>query len=284
MTSATNRDGATGDRTVVIRPAERFKGIDFRELWAFRTLLLQLTMRRFKTTFDDQYLGLVWAVARPLLMMLVFVAFKNLSSAQVGEEIPYFLYIYSGLILWFYFVEAVMETSTAVKQDIGIIKKVYFPRIISPLSAIFGNLMTLSISAVPLIIMMIVFQEPPGLHILLLPLVLLQVALLILGAGCLFAALSLLGRDWEQLLGFSLYIGLFVSPVIFAPSLIPEQWHALYFANPMAGTLMAFRSVLFEAASFPWTTWLYSCAITVIVLSVGIYAFQRSERYFSETL
>jgi lipopolysaccharide transport system permease protein len=282
MTGTTS--GERGDEVVVIRPAQAFKGIDLRELWAFRTLLFQLSMRRFKTTFEDQYLGLVWAVARPLIMMFVFVTFKNLSSARVGEEIPYFLFIYSGLILWFYFIEAVVETSGAVRQDISIIKKVYFPRIISPLSAIFGNLMVLSISAVPIVVMMIVFGEYPGWRIVLLPLVMAQVALLILGVGCLFAALSLLGRDWEQFLAFALYVGLFVSPVIYAPSLIPEAYRAIYFANPMAASLMAFRSALFDHASFPWTTWLYSCALTVLVLAIGIYAFQRAERFFSETL
>lgn len=278
-------DGQTKiDEVIVIRPAQAFKWIDLRELWAYRALLFQLSMRRFKTTFEGQYLGLLWAVARPLIMMFVFVTFKNLSGAKVGEEIPYFLYIYSGLILWFYFIEAVIETSTAVRQDIGIIKKVYFPRIISPLSAIFGNLMVLSISAVPLIVMMVIFGQFPGWRIALLPLVMAQVALLILGVGCLFAALSLLGRDWEQFLGFALYIGLFVSPVIYAASLIPEAFRAIYFANPMAGSLMAFRSVLFDHASFPWTTWLYSCAVTLVVLTIGVYAFQRAERYFSETL
>jgi lipopolysaccharide transport system permease protein len=279
-------DGAKTSATsvTVIKPPKRVTGISIRELFEYRTLLFQLSTRRFKTQFEDQYLGLVWAVARPLLMMVVFVTFKNLSSARVGEEIPYFLYLYTGLIVWFYFTQSVVEISASVKQDIGIIKKVYYPKIISPLSVLFGNFLIFCVSAIPLGIMMVVFGQYPGWHIIMLPLVIAQLALFMLGLGALFAALSLQGRDWEQLLTFALYIGLFISPVIFAPSIVPDPYKPLLFANPMAGTLGAFRASFFGAVHFPWEAWVYSCGFTLLVVLGGVAAFQSAEGRFSETL
>lgn len=282
--SRMSADEENNAQEIVIRPPRSVSHISLRELYAYRSLLGGLAWKRFRAEFEDQYLGFLWAVARPLIMMFVFLTFKRLSSAQVGVEIPYPLYVYSGLVIWFYFIESVVETSSSVKTDIGIIKKVYFPIIISPISAIMGNLLVFSISFMPLGIMMMFFGEYPGWRIIILPVVLLQVAVMILGIGCLFAALTLVSRDWERFLTFALYIGLFISPVIYAPSMIPQSLLAFYFANPMAGTLMAFRSSMFAHSHFPWPEWLYSCGFSVAVLAAGVVAFQWVGRTFSERL
>jgi lipopolysaccharide transport system permease protein len=268
----------------VIAPPRSFARFSLREIFDYRDLLQGLALRRFKAQFEGQYLGFFWAVARPLIMMAVFAAFRRLSSAQVGVEIPYFLYVYSGLILWFSFTEAVLDASQAVRSDIGIIKKVYFPTIISPLSAIVANFLVFSVSFAPLAVMMIAYGTAPGLTIMMLPFVLLQLGVLTLGLGCLFAALALSSRDWERFLTFALYVGLFVSPVIFAPSILPESVRAYFYLNPMAGTLQAFRASLFGGLGFPWAAWAYSCAFTLLTAAVGLLAFQHVERNFSERL
>jgi lipopolysaccharide transport system permease protein len=243
-----------------------------------------MVRRRLKTEFDRQYLAYVWPVFRPLLMVLLFSIFRNISEARIGVSIPYPLYVYSGLILWFMFTEAVLETSASIKQNAGLIKKVYFPKILSPLAAVAANLSIFAITILPLTAMMIWYGAYPGWMVLMLPLVILQVSLLIFGLGCIFAALSVDNNDWERFLGFALYVGLFVSPVIYAPAMIPEDFRIYYSLNPMAGTLMAFRSALFAGFQLTWAPWIYSWVITIVICVVGVAVFQRAERDIADRL
>ncbi len=271
-------------KEIIIQPPRAFARIDLRELWAYRALLRSMVARRLRTEFDQQYLAYVWAVFRPLLMVLLFSLFRNLSEARLGVEIPYALYVYGGLILWFFFTEAVLQTATSVKQNAGLIQKVYFPRIISPLAAIIANFATFGITAVPLAMMMIWYQGFPDWHILLLPLVLLQMALLVFGIGCIFAALGLASNDWDRFLGFVLYIGLFVSPVIYSPAMLPAAAQPFYALNPMVGPLMAFRATLFQGSPWPEWEWYLSCAFTVMVAVLGLAMFQRAEKHIVDRL
>ncbi len=270
--------------TIVIKPPRRFASIRLRELWEYRALLWSLVQRRIKSEFDQQYLAYVWPVFRPVLMVLLFSAFRGLSNAQVGVEMPYPLYVYGGLALWFYFIEAVQQAATSLKQNAGLISKVYFPRLLVPISAIISNLYMFAITIVPLTVMMIYFQTPPGVNILLLPLVMLQVLLLIFGLGCIFAALGLGNRDWDKFLGFVLYIGLFVSPVIYAPEMFPEHVRPFFALNPAVGLLMGFRAAVFEGMAFPWGEWLYTWAFALGATAIGLLMFQRVEEHLSDRL
>ena len=265
-------------KDIVIRPPKSLAAIDFYELWGYRSLFRSMVTRRIKTEFDRQYLAWLWPVFRPLLMVLLFSLFRNYSQARVGVEIPYPLYAYGGLILWFMFTEATLETATSIKQNAGLIQKVYFPRIFSPLSSIISNFIVFGITIIPLGLMMLWFGVYPGWNVLLLPLVLVQIALLIMGVGCIFSALGLGSNDWDRFLTFALYAGLFVSPVIYAPSMIPENAQAIYSLNPMVGLLMAFRSTLFDGFPFPVGEWIYSSAFVIVIAALGIYMFQKVEK------
>jgi lipopolysaccharide transport system permease protein len=271
-------------KEIIIRPPRAFARLDLAELWAYRALLWSMVVRRLRTEFDQQYLAFLWAVFRPLLMVLLFSLFRDLSEARLGVDIPYALYVYGGLILWFFFTEAVLQTATSLKQNAGLIQKVYFPRIISPLSAITANFATFGITAVPLVVMMIWYGSLPDWHIMLLPLVLLQMAVLIFGIGCIFAALGLASNDWDHLLGFVLYVGLFVSPVIYSPAMLPATAQPFYALNPMVGPLMAFRAALFRGSPWPEWEWYFSCAFTVVVAVIGLAMFQRAEKYIVDRL
>jgi lipopolysaccharide transport system permease protein len=237
-----------------------------------------MVRRQIRVEFDQMYLGFFWAIARPLIMVLVFVLLRDLSQARLGVTIPYALYLFSGLILWFYFIESVMETAASVQRDAGLIQKVYFPRLMSPIATVLAGLYGFGIAAVPLAVMMVYYGVYPSWSLLLLPLVLAQVLVLILGLGCVFAALTLSNRDWQKFLAFSLYVGLFVSPVIYSPDMIPERVRDLYYLNPMAGTLLAFRSTLFQGLPFPLGQWLFSIGVSGFVLLFGLVMFQRVER------
>jgi lipopolysaccharide transport system permease protein len=223
------------------------------------------------------HFGFVWAFTRPVLYVLVFALFRNLSGANTGVDIPYPLYVFSGLIVWYYFLDAVMSSAGALQRDAGLLSKVYFPRIITPLVPIISALANLVLGCIPLAIMMIWFGVYPGWRLILLPVVLIQCLVLVAGVGTLVATLSLNSRDWDRFLQFTLYLGIFVSPVIYAPTMIPKAAQTVYSLNPLVGTLLAFRSTLFDSFEFPLPQFLYSVAVSVILFALGIWTFRRAE-------
>lgn len=269
---------------IVIRPPAQSRLFNPAELFRFRGLLWSMSRRLAKAEFGDLHLGVLWVLARPLLMTAIFVLFRKLSNANTGVSIPYAAYLYSGLILWFFFTESVSRTAASISNDASLMQKVYFPRLLSPLSGVLSQLSGLAICAVPLVALMIWLRLAPGWNLLLLPVVLLQTMLLSLGLGCLFAALITLSRDWERLLGLLLYLGLFVSPVIYAPGMLPNAAQSIHMLNPMSGTLLGFRAALFADFPLPLSEWLYSLAFALTLGAAGIIAFQRAERTFMDRI
>jgi homopolymeric O-antigen transport system permease protein len=276
--------GSAPGEEIVIRPPGAFAHLDLPGLWRYRGTLGQKVKQRIRIEYDDMWLGLFWAVARPLIMVLVFWAFRGLSQARTGVHIPYMLYVYSGLVAWFYFTEVANAVAMSLVRDAGLIQKVYFPRLISPLSYLLGETYNLALASIPLIIMMVSLGEYPGANLLLLPVVLAQLMLLALGMGMVFSSLVLLSRDWERVLQFSLYLGLWVSPVIYSVDMIPKPYATLYLLNPVGGTLLAVRAALFGSLDFPWPAWTYACAFSVALLGIGLLMFQRSERTLTDRL
>jgi lipopolysaccharide transport system permease protein len=224
------------------------------------------------------YLGFAWAMARPLAMMLVFSVLKSLAKVETAVHIPYLAYLYSGLILWFFFTESVTDASASLERDSSLIRKVYYPRLISPLVPVVANLFTFAVSALPLIPIMIYYGLYPDWRIVLLPLVIVQMVLLVLGVGCVFTVLTLLSRDWHRLLNLALYLGMFVSPVIYLPEIIPPVVRWVYHANPLSGSLLAFRATLFADIGLPLLPWLYSIVFSLVVFAGGLLLFKRYER------
>ena len=269
---------------IVIRPPGAFAHLDLGELWRYRGTLWRKVAQKIRIQYDDMWLGLFWAVARPLIMVVVFWAFRDLSQAQTGVHIPYVLYVYSGLVAWFYFTEVSTSVAMSLFRDAGLIQKVYFPRLISPLSQLLGETYTLALASIPLIIMMVSFGEYPGWNLLLLPAVLVQLMLLALGVGTVFSSLILVSRDWERVLQVSLSFGLWVSPVIYSLAMIPKRYAAIYLANPLSGSLLALRATLFDSLEFPWGAWAYAFVFSVALAGIGLVLFQRSERNLADRL
>lgn len=272
------------EKELVIRPPTGFGKFDPAEYYRYRHMLMSLVSRDIKSQFDEMHLGFIWAVIRPLTVAFVFTFFKHFSGTASGLEIPYLLYVYSGLAFWYYFTDATMQTAGSVKKDAAIISKIYFPRLIVPMVPIMSNLVGLGVAMVPLAIMMIFYQTMPSLTILLLPVVVAQCMLFIFGLGTLFAALTINNRDLEQFLSFALYIGLFISPIFFVPDLLPAWARALMFLNPMNGTLSALRACLFDGIAFPVASWMYALGISCLMCLVGSLAFRRAELTFVDKL
>ena len=149
--SSLARTDAGPAQEVIIRPPGAFAHLDLPELWRYRGTLWRKVKQRVRIEYDDMWLGLFWAVARPLIMVFVFWAFRGLSQARIGVQIPYVLYVYSGLVAWFYFTEVATAVAMSLVRDAGLIQKVYFPRLISPLSYLFGETYNLALAAIPLL-------------------------------------------------------------------------------------------------------------------------------------
>jgi lipopolysaccharide transport system permease protein len=261
----------------VIGPSAAPLHTQVRELWRYRHLFKALVWRNVRVEFDATRLGSIWAIARPILFAVVFGFFRNLSGANTYVEIPYVLYIFSGLLLWTYFTDVATNTASAIRSDLALLTKVYYPRILTPLVPAVSNLITLLIGLVPLAGMMLWMGLRPSWLLLLLPVVVLPCIVLALGIGLVVSALSVEDRDWERVLAYSLTIGLWLSPVIYAPEMIPHGARVFYHLNPMAGPLLAFRAVLFDGVPFPVWAWCYSAVSSCVVLAVGLRVFRQTE-------
>lgn len=267
-----------------IRPAGPGFGVVLAELWQFRHLFTALVWRNVRVEFDATRLGSAWAIARPILFTLVFVLFRGFSGANTHVELPYALYVFSGLVLWMYFLDAATSSAGAIRLDSALLTKVYYPRLLTPLVPVVASLISIVIALVPLVAMMAWFGIRPGWQVILLPIVLTQAVALALGVGTLVSAISIENRDWERALAFLLSLGLWLSPVIYAPDMIPGVLRGLYHLNPMVGLLLAFRATLFDGFPLPVWDWLYSLGCSACVLALGVWAFRRTEGNLADRL
>lgn len=269
---------------VIIRPVSKLGYFNISEIVRYRHLLWSMIWKDIRIDYDQMVFGIFWATALPLFMLAIFTLFRNFSGAQMYVNISYPLYLYSGLILWFHFREATMSTARSVSRDAGMIKKIYYPRIITPIAPAISRLYTLGIATIPLVCMMFWYGVFPGWCIFLLPFVLIQCTILVMGIGMIFACLSVIKEDFNRFLTICLYLGLFVSPVIFAPEMIPAKGRIIYYMNPMAGTLLAFRACLFKNFPFPFWQFIYSVSISIILVLIGITMYKKTEIYLADKI
>jgi lipopolysaccharide transport system permease protein len=248
-----------------------------REMWQYRHLFLALVWRNIRIEFDAMRLGSFWAISRPILFAVVFGFFRHLSGANTYVEVPYVPYVYTGLLLWTYFTDVATNVASATRGDSALLSKIYYPRLLTPLVPVVSGLVILAVGMLPLAVLMVIYKLHPGWMLLLLPVVVLPCIAFALGLGLLVSALSIEDRDWERALVFSLTIGLWLSPVIYAPDMIPSGVRQIYHLNPMAGPLLAFRAVLFEGVPFPTSEFVYSVFSSAAVLALGTFVFRRTE-------
>ena len=262
---------------IVITPAAMSFNVQMAELWKYRHLFVALVWRNMRVEFDATRLGAAWAAARPLMFAIVFSMFKSLSDADTRVELPYILYVYSGMLLWNYFMDAATNSAVAVRMDVALLSKVYYPRLLTPLVPTVSNLLTLLVGLIPLGIMMAWLGVYPGWQFILLPVAVLPCVMLSLGLGLLVSSLSIENRDLERVLAFAITLGLWCSPVLYSPELIPGPIRDIFHMNPMTGPLLALRATLFDGIPFPVSDWAYAFASSGVILACGIWSFRRTE-------
>jgi lipopolysaccharide transport system permease protein len=257
----------------------------WQELWNSRELLSMMVWRDIIVRYKQTVMGISWALVRPLATMLIFsLVFGKLANLP-SNGAPYALMVFAGLLPWQFFSAAFSDGSNSVVGNANLVSKVYFPRLIIPLTSVIVGLVDFALAMVVYLIMSFFYGAPPGLNVLALPLFLLQLCLLILGCSLSVAALGVWYRDFRHLLPVVLQLGVYLSPVGFASTVVPEKWRLLYALNPMVGIIDGFRwSLLGDSQPLRLNEICVSFLVTLVLLLSGLRFFRRSEHHFSDAI
>src|SRR5579863_8611331 len=267
-----------------IAPPRGWLDIDFKELWAARELLYFFVWRDIKVRYKQTAIGAAWAVLQPFLTMLVFSLFFGRLAHIPSQGLPYPIFYYSALLPWMYFAGALQSTTNTIVENQRLITKVYFPRLILPISSVLSGLVDFGVSFLMFVAMMIYYGIRPSAAMLWLPVFLLLAVLTALGVGLWLAALNALYRDVRYVLPFLVQFWMFASPVAYPSALVPEKWRWLYGLNPMAGVIEGFRWSLAGKGEPPGHLIFVSAAVVAAVLLSGIAYFQKMETIIADVV
>ncbi len=269
--------------TIVIEPAARWPGINVRELWANRELLVFLVWRDIKVQYAQTVLGAAWAVVQPVMTMLIFTLVFGRLAKIPSDGVPYSVFTLAALIPWMYFSNAFSAASASLVNSSNLITKVYFPRLIIPIVSILSGLVNFAVACVVLAIMMLWYRVTPSwVAIPMIPALLLLMILTATGVGCWLAAIYIQYRDVRHIVPFIVQIWMYVSPVVYPLSLVPERYRTLYALNPMAGIIQTFRVVLLRTGEIPWGTLGISTMVGVALFVSGALYYRRTEHLFAD--
>jgi lipopolysaccharide transport system permease protein len=267
----------------IIKPPVGWAVLNLKDLWRYRELIYFLTWRDIKVRYKQTALGASWAILKPFMMMVVFSIFFGGLAQVPSDGVPYPIFSYTGLLPWELFSTALSVASRSLVSNRQMITKVYFPRIILPISSILGGVVDFLIAFVILIGMMIFYGVKPTANIWTLPLFLLLALVTALGVSLWLSAMNVLYRDIGYILPFLTQFWLFITPIAYAASLIPEKYKLLYAMNPMTGVVEGFRwALLGIEESAPGPMLLVSTIIAIVVLISGTIYFRRTERQFAD--
>ena len=268
---------------LVIEPGSAGKNY-WLDLWRYRELLYLLAWRDVIVRYKQTVIGIVWALLRPALTMLVFVAFGRLAGV-VPKQVPAPVWVFAAVIPWQFFSTALNDSSTSLLNNANLISKSYFPRVIVPMAAVVTALLDLVITLSMLALLMAWYDISPGWQIMLLPAFVLLAFSLSFGIGLLFAALNVEYRDFRYIVPFIVQFGLFLSPIAYATTAVPARWRTLFALNPMVGIIDGFRWCLL--GGYPpvdmWTATL-AVAVTCSCVLLGVWYFRRMERGFADVI
>lgn len=269
----------------VISPPRGLIKIDVREIWQYRDLLYILIWRNIKIRYKQTVIGIGWAIFQPLVTMSIFTLFFGRLAKIPSDNIPYAIFVYTGLLYWNYFSSALTTASDSLIEDESIVKKVYFPRIIVPLSTAATPIIDFFFAMIVLFILMGVFHFTPNFWgILLIPVLILITFLSASGLGLFLASLNVKYRDVRYILGFFIQILFFVSPIIYPASIVPAKFKLVFYLNPMSGVITSARDTLLHNFSPNWFLLLVSFAVSLIFVIAGIIYFRKTERFIADIL
>jgi lipopolysaccharide transport system permease protein len=256
------------------------------DLWRYRELFIILAWRDLSVRYKQTIIGILWAILRPFLTMIVFtIIFSKIAKLPSDGGAPYALMVFAAMLPWSLFANSLAESSNSLIDNTNLISKVYFPRLIMPAATVITAFADFLISFIILIGMMIYYQFVPGWHILLLPFFIVMALLASLGPGLWITALNVKYRDFRYVIPFVVQFGLYISPVGFSSKVIPEQWRLLYSLNPMVGVIDGFRWCILGGDSPIYLPgFLLSLSIITFFLWLGISRFRKMEKTFADII
>lgn len=268
---------------VIIKPSKGWVSLKLGELWEYRELLYFLTWRDIKVRYKQTVLGVAWAVIQPFFSMVVFSLFFGHLAKIPSDGIPYPLFSYAALLPWNYFAQSLHQASNSLIGSSNLISKVYFPRLLIPISGVLSGVIDFAVAFTVLMGMMIYYSVWPTPRILLLPFFLLLALITALGTGTWLSALNVEYRDVRYVVPFLTQFWMFATPVVYPSSLLSEPWRTLYGLNPMVGVVEGFRWVLL-GANPPGALLVVSIWVSILLLVSGAYYFRRIEKRFADII
>ena len=268
----------------VIEPSKGWVAIRLGALWRFRELLYFLIWRDVKVRYKQTLLGAAWAILQPLLTMVVFSIFFGKLARMPSDGVPYPLFAYVALVPWTFFANGLTLASNSLVANQTLLRKVYFPRLVIPVSAVAAGLIDFGIAFVVLLGLAARYGVPLSANMIWLPALVLLALVTALGVGLWFAALNVLYRDIQYVVPFLVQVWLYATPIVYPSSLVPERWRTLYAINPMVGVVEGFRWALLGTGTAPGPMILVSGIAAVVTLIGGMFFFRRMEKTFSDVV
>lgn len=268
---------------VTVEATKSWAPLDLRSLWAHRELMYFLVWRDLKVRYRQTLIGASWAVLQPLAMVIAFSLVLGLLIRVDTGDVPYPLFVYSGLLVYTFFQGAVMNSSGSMVASSNLITKVYFPRLIIPIAAVGGRLVDLAIASVILVGMALWYGVSMTAGLLMVPVLIALVTLFSLGIGIWSSAVNVKYRDVAVAVPAVLQLWMYASPIIYPIALIPPEWRWLYSLNPMVGIIQNFRAAVL-GLSFDWPALGVSVLVALAVLAYAVYAFRRVEQGFADII
>ena len=278
-----NPTGTDADFDLIIEPSHGWVSLQFRHLWEFRELLYFLIWRDIKVRYKQTILGAAWAILQPIFTMVVFSLFFGRLAKVPSDGLPYPIFSFAALVPWGFFSNGLVAAANSLVGNASLIQKVYFPRLVVPISAVLSGAVDLGLSFVVLLGMMVYFHVWPTIHIVLLPAFFLLAFIASLGVGLWLSAMNVQFRDVRHTVSFLVQAWLFCTPIAYPSSLLPEPWRSLSGLNPMAGVVEGFRWALLGTPPPGAIIWV-SAGASLAVLISGAFYFRRMERIFADTV
>lgn len=272
------------DDITYIRPQRGWIGVDWQELWYFRELFVTLTVRDLQVRYKQTIIGAAWAVIQPVLTMVVFsLFFGQLAGIRTDGELPYPIFSYAALVPWQFFAGSLTFSAISITANAQMVTKIYFPRIIIPVTAMLSRLVDFALAFVVLLLMMLFFGILPTVKIVFLPFLLLILILTTLGIGLWLAALNVQFRDVRYIIPFLVQSLMFISPVVYPASLIENEWLlAVYSLNPLVAVLNGFRWALLDTDALPVVSVVLGTVTSLPLFVSGLWYFKQIERSFAD--
>ena len=272
-------------KIIIIKPSSGLIKINFKELWQYRELFLFFAWRNIVIRYKQTAIGIAWAGIQPIITMIIFTIIFGKLANLPSDGIPYPILVMAGVLPWQFFATSLQQASLSVVGNAGIVSKIYFPRLIVPLSSVISSIIDFCIAFLVFVVMLLWYQIIPSINIIFLPFFIVLAIVTSVSFSLWFSALNVAYRDIKHILPFLIRIGIYISPVGFLSTTVPDKYRIIYFLNPLVGIIDGFRwCVLGGKVNLAWDGLIISMVITSIILISGLYYFTKNEKKFADII